>query len=148
MDCGDDRRFVRQYDVLRSIGVARVGQQTPIHVSPIADIGVVILSRGRLQHFLDKSLSLLGPLEEQLNNRCEDLQLGLDKRSVKIVAYIREEEQTEENSSLKPSTKPPKISPALLIFSAYSPTIQMSAALALGSSNSSMHWHRVGIIPS
>lgn len=81
MDCGDDRRFVRQYDVLRSIGVARVGQQTPIHVSPIADIGVVILSRGRLQHFLDKPLSLLGPLEEELDDSGQDLQLGLHKGS-------------------------------------------------------------------
>lgn len=69
--------------------------------------------------------------------------------SISATATAREwEEQTWENSSLNPSTKPPRMSPALLIFSAYSPTIQMRAALAFGSSSSSMHLQSVGIMPS
>ena len=51
-------------------------------------------------------------------------------------------------SSLNPSMKVSNISAALLIFSAYSPTIQMREPRALGSSRSSRHLHNVGIIPS
>ena len=144
---GDDRGLVREHDVLCRVWIAGVGQKTPVDIRSVTDIWIIVLGCRSLEYPLYQALCLLGPLEEEFDHSCEDLQLCLDGL-VEMVAYIRREEQTEENSSLKPSTKPFKISPALLIFSAYSPTIQMSAALALGSSNSSMHWHRVGMIPS
>ena len=46
------------------------------------------------------------------------------------------------------STKIPSSSSALSIFFAYSPMIQMSDALASGSSSSSRLAHRVGMTPS
>lgn len=56
--------------------------------------------------------------------------------------------RTAYDSSVKVSTKMPRSSPALSILLAYSPMIQMSEALASGSSSSSKLAHSVGMTPS
>lgn len=80
MDGGDDRGLVRKHDVLGCVGIAGIGQKTPVDVSSVTDVRVVVLSCRSLKHPLHQTLGLLGPLQEQLDNRSENLQLGLDKK--------------------------------------------------------------------
>ena len=74
--CGDGG-FVREDNVLCDLGVG--GKETPVDVGAIADIGVVVLSGGVLEDFLDECLGLgvLRLFEEELDDCCENLELCL-----------------------------------------------------------------------
>ena len=53
------------------------GEETPVDVGSISDVWVVALGGRYLQDLLDKTLCLLGFLEEELDHCREDLQLRL-----------------------------------------------------------------------
>jgi hypothetical protein len=76
VDGGDNRRLLREHNVLRRIRIAGVGQKTPVDVGAITDVRVVVLGSGCLKYTLHQTLSLLGPLEEEFDNRGKNLQLG------------------------------------------------------------------------
>ena len=77
VDRSHNWRLVGEHNVLRGAWIARVRQQAPVDVGPVANVGIVILGRGRLQHLLHQPLGFLGPFEEELHNSRQDLQLGL-----------------------------------------------------------------------
>lgn len=77
MDGSHDWWLFRENNVPGSIGIARVREQAPVHVSTVPNIGVVVLCRRCLQDLLHKTLRFFRPLEEQLDYRSENLQLGL-----------------------------------------------------------------------
>lgn len=77
MDSGDNGRLFRENNVLGGVLITGVGKETPVDISPVAHIRVVILGGGRLKNPLDQALGLLRPLKEQLNHCSEDLQLSL-----------------------------------------------------------------------
>ncbi len=137
---------------LGNIQVTR--EETPVYVRTIPDVRVIVFCSSLLQDLLHQCLVAVGLFEEKLDNRGENLQLGLglgicQRHWPYTDCYSQGESGiTCVNSSMNPSTKLDSISSALLIFSAYSPTIQIREPLALGSSNSSMYWQSVGMTPS
>lgn len=81
MDGGNDRGLLRKYNVLCCVGVTSVGQKTPVDVSSITDIRVVIFGCRGLKYSLHQTLGFLRPLKEELDNGGEDLQLCLEIKS-------------------------------------------------------------------
>lgn len=77
MDGSDDRGLLGKDDVLCGVGIAGVGQKTPVDVSSVTDIRVVVLGCRSLKHPLHQTLCLLRPLEEELDYGSENLQLCL-----------------------------------------------------------------------
>lgn len=65
MDCGGDGGFVGEDDVLGYLGVT--GQETPVDVGSVSDVGVVVFGGGGLEDLLDKGLGLglVGLFEEE-----------------------------------------------------------------------------------
>lgn len=82
MDGGRDGRFVRKDDVFCDLGIA--GQEAPVDVRAVSDVGIVVFCRGGLEDFLHERLrlGLIGLLEEEFDNGREDLQLRLRAQSV------------------------------------------------------------------
>lgn len=77
MNGSRDWGLLRKDNILGGAGVGSVGQETPVHIRTIANIGVVVLCRSGLENPLHKPLGLVGPLQEELDDRGQDLQLGL-----------------------------------------------------------------------
>ena len=55
------------------------GQQSPVHVSSISNVRIVVPCRCRLQDSLHERLRLIRLLQEELDDRRQDLQLCLDE---------------------------------------------------------------------
>ena len=73
MDCGGNGRFVGEDDILGDLRVA--GQQAPVDVGSIPDVGVVVFGGGGLEDFLDEGLGLwlVGFFKEKFYDGGEDL---------------------------------------------------------------------------
>ena len=67
MECGVRR------DLLGGLWVG--GEQPPVDVAAVAQVGVVAVLRGEREHVLDHLLRVGGPLEEELDRGREHLQL-------------------------------------------------------------------------
>lgn len=79
MDRGGDGGFVGEDHVLGDLGVG--GEEAPVDVGSISDVGVVVFGGGGLEDLLDESLRLgeLGLFEEEFDDGGEDLELGLQR---------------------------------------------------------------------
>ena len=80
-----DRRARRQNDRLGSLRVR--GEEAPVDEAAVAQVGVVALLRGELQHLLDQRAALLGLLQEELDRCREELELD----GVGLVLEVLEE---------------------------------------------------------
>lgn len=76
-DGGGDGGLVGEDDVLRDLRVA--GEEAPVDVGAVADVGVVVFGGGGLEDFLDEALGLglVGLFEEEFDDCGEDLELCL-----------------------------------------------------------------------
>lgn len=68
LDCRCDGRFVGEDDVLRGLGVA--GEEAPVDVCAVADVGVVVFRGSGLEDSLDEGLGLrlVGLFEEEFDD--------------------------------------------------------------------------------
>jgi hypothetical protein len=76
-DGGGDGGLVGEDDVLRDLRVA--GEEAPVDVGAVADVGVVVFGGGGLEDLLDEALGLglVGFFEEEFDDCGEDLELCL-----------------------------------------------------------------------
>eukprot|EP01137_Pigoraptor_chileana_P028939 Opistho-2@13440 len=84
-----NERLLREHDRLCR-GRVR-GEEAPVNVATVAEVGIVRLLRSQLQHLLHKLLRVAGALEEELDNRGEKLQLDLGVFVLEVVEEGREE---------------------------------------------------------
>lgn len=84
LDGGGDGGFVGEDDVLRDLRVA--GEEAPVDVGAVADVGVVVFGGGGLEDLLDEvlGLGLVGLFEEEFDDCGEDLKLCLRDVSVAL----------------------------------------------------------------
>lgn len=84
LDGSRDGGSGREDDALCDLGVA--GQEAPVDVGSVPDVGVVVFGGGGLEDFLHEGLrlGLIGLLEEEFDYGGEDLQLRLCAQSVSI----------------------------------------------------------------
>ena len=77
LDGGCDGGFVGEDDRLCDLRVA--GEEAPVDVGAVSDVGVVVFGCGGLEDLLDEGLGLglVGLLEEEFDDGGEDLQLRL-----------------------------------------------------------------------
>ena len=78
-----DHRVLRQHDVRRRLGVG--GQQTPVDVAAVANVGVVAVLRDGVQDVLHQVLRVAGTHQEQLHRGGQQRQLHVWRLVVEAV---------------------------------------------------------------
>ena len=82
-----DQRLLCGDDILR---VRVCAEQPPVDEAPVPEVGVLALLGGKAEHLLHQLLGVSRPLEEQLYNSSEELELDLGVLVMEVVQEVLE----------------------------------------------------------
>lgn len=72
LGCGGDGGFFAEDDAFRYCGVvAGVGEEAPVHVASVAEIGVICFVDDLFEDFHDEIGAFCGAVEEEFHGGCE-----------------------------------------------------------------------------